>query len=468
MTNAAVYVRISKDRDGTSESPERQEAIARSLAESKGWEVVEVFSDLDLSAYKKGVVRPGYDAMLAAVREGRIGAVAVWSVTRLARTVKEFSWLLSELEGAGVMLASARDPIDTSTPTGRAMTQIHGVFAELESATIASRVKDAQAHARSAGQMWRGGSRAFGWRDGKADPIEGPIVQEIAARLLAGEARERVARDLNERGITPSGGGKWWSSSLRKMICAPIHAGYRLYDGEVFEGSWEPLISRADHHRLLGIRAVTYARKNAPLLSGVLKCGHCFCTMYRAKSGGRMWMYRCQKSQGRGNCGRLSINADKTEVYLTDAVLGFIAEARLQPLMNPLATDETVDDLLAAIAEDEQALADLAQDRYVRRTITAVEFEAVRTPLDERLTELRRALAAAAPEPDVSGLLPPGDRAALDEWWKGASLDEQRLVLNRSLVRVLVLPRPDARHGWHPEERILHVFDPSVLAETAL
>ena len=450
---AAIYVRISDDRSGESESPERQENICRTLAESRGWEIVQVYSDLDLSAFKAGVVRPAYNSMLEAVERGDVEAVLVWSLTRLARTVREFSRVMDFLAEHGCALASARDPVDTSTATGRAMMQLHGVFAELESANISSRVRDAQAHARAQGRMWTGGSRAFGWRAGVQVPEEAEVLQEIAARLLAGESRETVARDLNEREIPTGGGGLWWGSTVWQCVTAPIHAGYRVHDGEVFEGTWEPILDRETHRRLLALSGRRAPRGGVKLLSGLLRCGICFETMHHSKAGSRYFVYRCRKAAGWRGCGKVSISAPGIEEHVYTSVLDFIARSAIRPL--GVVADGRLAALSDEIAGDETALADLAQDRYVHRTITAAEFESVRATLAERLAGNAERLAAGRlAMAEAQEALPPGDRDALEAWWTAADMPERRLALQRAVQNVVIHPVGKRGSAWRPDERI--------------
>jgi DNA invertase Pin-like site-specific DNA recombinase len=74
---AAIYTRISSDREGAGLGVERQEADCRALAEQLGWEIVAVHSDNDLSAYS-GKPRPGYEALLADLRADVADAVICW------------------------------------------------------------------------------------------------------------------------------------------------------------------------------------------------------------------------------------------------------------------------------------------------------------------------------------------------------------------------------------------------------
>src|SRR6266542_2023987 len=72
----AVYLRISRDPDGTSTAPDRQLADCRKFAELRGWEIAEVFPDRDVSAWADGVERPQYETMLSRLHE--FDGVLVW------------------------------------------------------------------------------------------------------------------------------------------------------------------------------------------------------------------------------------------------------------------------------------------------------------------------------------------------------------------------------------------------------
>jgi hypothetical protein len=81
---AGVYTRISLDRWGTSEAPERQLADCRDEIERRGLVLIEHYSDRDVSAYKQ-VRRPQYERMLRDLRAGRLDVVVVWKLDRLTR-----------------------------------------------------------------------------------------------------------------------------------------------------------------------------------------------------------------------------------------------------------------------------------------------------------------------------------------------------------------------------------------------
>ena len=106
------------------------------VAERHGWAVVHVFEDAGISGAKSRKDRPALDALLKAVARREIDMVAAWSVDRLGRSLTDLLDLLRDLHAKDVDLFLHQQGLDTSTPSGRAMFQMMGVFAEFERAMI--------------------------------------------------------------------------------------------------------------------------------------------------------------------------------------------------------------------------------------------------------------------------------------------------------------------------------------------
>src|SRR5205807_4449593 len=101
MTSAAVYARISSDRDGTQLGITRQLGDCRTLAERRGWAVAAEYVDDEVSAYN-GKPRPAYRRLLADLRDGLVDAVVVWHLDRLHRQPKELEEFFEVCDAAGV------------------------------------------------------------------------------------------------------------------------------------------------------------------------------------------------------------------------------------------------------------------------------------------------------------------------------------------------------------------------------
>jgi DNA invertase Pin-like site-specific DNA recombinase len=126
----AFYLRVS-----TSEQTTRnQRRELHAVAERHGWHVVATYEDAGISGAKGRDERPGFDRLMVAVARREIEMVAAWSVDRLGRSLTDLLAFLTDLHAKGVDLFLHLQGLDTSTPSGRAMFQMLGVFAEFERA----------------------------------------------------------------------------------------------------------------------------------------------------------------------------------------------------------------------------------------------------------------------------------------------------------------------------------------------
>lgn len=147
MKRAALYLRVSTDQ----QTVENQHRMLQEVAERSGWTIVGVYADEGISGAKRRDQRPAFDALLKAVARREMDIVAAWSVDRLGRSLSDLVGFLSDLQSMGTDLFLHQQAIDTSTPSGRMLFQLLGVFAEFERSMIGSRVRAGQARARARG-----------------------------------------------------------------------------------------------------------------------------------------------------------------------------------------------------------------------------------------------------------------------------------------------------------------------------
>lgn len=147
IKQVAIYLRVSTG--GQSTENQRRELTV--VAKQRGWQVVEVYQDAGISGAKGRDKRPGFDRLLRDATRGRFNMIAAWSVDRLSRSLTDLVGFLTELQATGIDLYLHQQALDTSTPSGRAMFQMCGVFAEFERAMIRERVNAGLARARENG-----------------------------------------------------------------------------------------------------------------------------------------------------------------------------------------------------------------------------------------------------------------------------------------------------------------------------
>lgn len=180
---AALYARVSTDRQST----ENQLRELRDAAARQGWEVVAEFTDRGVSGAKGRKDRPQLDALLRGVARRDFDLVASWSVDRLGRSLVDLVALLQELHSMRVDLYLHQQGINTTTPAGKALFGMMGVFAEFEREMIRERVKAGMAKARAKGTK-------------TGNPIGRPSVSpEVEARIrelrAQGVGMLRIARE---------------------------------------------------------------------------------------------------------------------------------------------------------------------------------------------------------------------------------------------------------------------------------
>jgi len=152
---AAIYARVSTDGQTT----ENQLRELRLVAERNGWQIIQEFVDQGISGAKGREQRPAFNALWKGAIRREFDVVMVWAVDRLGRSLSHLVNFLSEIHAKKVDLFIHQQGIDTTTPAGKALFGMMGVFAEFERSMIQERVKSGIKRVRAKGQRW--GRRAI-------------------------------------------------------------------------------------------------------------------------------------------------------------------------------------------------------------------------------------------------------------------------------------------------------------------
>lgn len=427
----------------------RQREDCEEKATKRGWNVVEVFTDNDVSA-TRSKVRPGYQRMIKAIEAGRIQAIVVWDVDRLTRSPRELEDVIDWADRHRLELASVTTEIDLGTPSGRAMARMKGTVAKLESEQMSLRLQRKMRELAEAGRYV--GSRPFGWNWGVNDDgtkskglvlndAEAAVVKECAERALRDEACHSIAQDLNRRGVATAAESRGWTSShVRRMLLRPINAGFRVYEDVDYPGTWPEILTRTEHDRLVATltdprRLVKRGTPNRYLLSGLIHCALCGLPMrrnggsksrrqYRLSNGTvktyeyeRVEVYRCVPP----GCNKVGQNLEGVEAMVTDYVLGLLEREEVEVF------DGSSEKLKAAQEklENVEAKMNLAAERLGNGKMTFEQFDrfnAIQQPQKEQAQmEIRR----AQPEEWMTEFTGLSARTA----WERADLDLKRDVL---------------------------------------
>jgi len=449
---AAVYCRISSDREGAGLGVDRQEQDCRELASRLGWTVAAVHADNDLSA-SNGKPRPGYLALLGDLRAGRADGVLAWHTDRLHRSPVELEEYIAVCEPRGAPTHCVKaGPLDLATPSGRMVARMLGAAARFEVEHASERVRRARVQAAMEGR-WAGGTRPYGYApDGMTVvEVEAGVVREAAARVLAGGSLGALARELNDRGLRTTAGGLWRAGAVRRVLLSARNAGLAAYRGEVLGRARWPAILDEDTWRAVAGVLTDPGRRTRPgreprwLLSGLACCGVCGSAVRSTSSAGRP-TYICRTGK------HLARDAHQVDSYVTAVIVERLSRPDAVDLLTRdvpvdtgplfarrLALRGRLDGLAVAYGRDEIDAGQLAHGSGVLRA----ELGAV----DAAIAEVGRtsALAGVVDQPDPAAV------------WAGLSLDRRRAVVD-TLVQVTILPaRKGRRPGWQPGQAY---FDP--------
>jgi DNA invertase Pin-like site-specific DNA recombinase len=175
---AAIYVRVSTNEQET----DMQETELREYCDNRSWSCT-VYQDRGQSGAKND--RPALNALLADMRKRKFDVVIVWSLDRLARSLKQLLTIAEECKSLGVDLVSLKQNVDTTLPAGRLTFQVLGAVAEFEREMLRERVRAGMAQARRAGKrVGRPARRQFHAPEiqrMKSLRSEGKSVRQLAA-----------------------------------------------------------------------------------------------------------------------------------------------------------------------------------------------------------------------------------------------------------------------------------------------
>jgi len=174
----ALYLRVSTSEQTT----DNQRLELERVAERRGWEIAGVYEDAGISGANGRDKRPALDRLLKDATRGGFDIMAAWSVDRLGRSLQDLLASMEELRGVGVDLYLHQQAMDTSTPSGKALFQMCGVFAEFERAILQERIKAGLARAKASGK--RLGRR----------PVGAEKEAEIRSLRVQGLGMQRIAR----------------------------------------------------------------------------------------------------------------------------------------------------------------------------------------------------------------------------------------------------------------------------------
>ena len=232
VTKAAAYCRVSTDSEEQESSYEAQVTHYTNFIKSHdGWELAGIFADEGLSG-TQAKTRPQFNALIAACENGDVNLVITKSISRFARNTLDALNYIRKLKALNIPIIFEKESVNTLEASGELMVTILASIAQQESASISQNVRMGINFGFQEGRGRVNFSSFLGYRRGdKAGtyeivPAEADVVRRIYRQFLEGYSPKMIADGLMEDGIcTPSGGEKWYPSTVASILENEKYAG---------------------------------------------------------------------------------------------------------------------------------------------------------------------------------------------------------------------------------------------------
>ena len=376
-TPAALYARVSSERQDVDLSVAAQLRALRNYAEKNGYTVAREYVDEAESG--RIADRPEFRKMIdeASRPTAPFQEILVWKFSRFTRKREHAVAFKSMLRRKGVRVVSITEHAD-DTPTGKLMEAIIESLDEFYSENLAQEVVRGMREAASRG-FWVGSRVPYGYRklmvqDGakkrptlEPDPDTSPVVKRIFEMAEAGRGMMDITRILNYEGIASPAGKLWGKTSVHALLGNEAYTGALVWGTNAkdksepvrVEKAFPAIISKTRFCRVNKLMRSRAPQRSHPrrvgssyLLSGLVKCHRC----HRALSGqdsksGKFSYYVCQSllKRGSGACDAPRLNARRFEEMVVGKIRSnILTEGTIRALV------KVVDEQLDGVARDQR------------------------------------------------------------------------------------------------------------------
>jgi site-specific DNA recombinase len=411
-----IWIRVSTEDQARGESPEHHEKRARYYAESKGWDVKEVYH-LEAISGKSVMGLPETQRMLDHIKSGHITGLIFSKLARLARNTRELLEFADIFRKYNADLISLQEAIDTSSPAGRLFYTMIAAMAQWEREEISDRVAASVPIRAKLGKP-TGGQAAYGYqwvnKQLVPDPKEAPIRKLIYEMFIEHQRKKTVARLLNESGYRTRNGSKFTDTTVGRLIRDTTAKGLRRANwtkGPPDKGQkriikaqseWihvpvEPIISEELWNRCNVIldeqekKGKRPTRKTVQLFAGYTFC-ECGYKMYVPSNSPKYICYKCRNKIGTTDLEEIFHQQLKTFFFSSTEITNYLSQAdqvikEKENLLNTLGEEKR---------KTEQDM-DKIYRAYTNNEISMDSFGKHYRPLEERIKQIDNQL------PEIQG-----------------------------------------------------------------
>ena len=402
-TPAALYARVSSDRQDVDLSVAAQLRALRDYAEKNGYVVAREY--IDEAESGRIADRPQFSRMLdeASRADAPFQEILVWKFSRFTRKREHAVAFKSMLRKRGIRVTSITEHADDS-PTGKLMEAIIESLDEFYSENLAQEVLRGMREAASRG-FWVSTYAPYGYRkvpvqDGakkrpklELDPPADGVVRRIFQMALLGTSTLDITKALNKEGLASPQRGRWTKTTIHRILTNETYTGTLVWGSRAkdnvppvrVEDAFPAIVSHQDLHRvaaILGSKApskVHPRRAASPyLLSGIVKCETCgkALTAHEAKSG-QFTYYVCHSllKRGQGACDTPRLNSKRFERMIIDNIReNILTESNIRELV------KLVNEELDSVVREQREKAEAVEEELneIRRRLDRL-WQAVET-----------------------------------------------------------------------------------------
>ena len=383
LTPAALYARVSSDRQDVDLSVAAQLRALRDYAEKNGYVVAREY--IDEAESGRIADRPQFRRMLdeASLSDSPFQEILVWKFSRFTRKREHAVAFKSMLRKRGIRVTSITEHADDS-PTGKLMEAIIESLDEFYSENLAQEVLRGMREAASRG-FWISTYSPYGYRkvpvqDGakkrpklELDPPADGVVRRIFQMALLGTSTLDITKTLNREGIASPQGSRWTKTTIHRILTNETYTGTLIWGSRAkdnvppvrVDNAFPAIVSRDEFERvsaILGSKApakIHPRRAASPyLLSGIVRCETCgkALTAHEAKSG-QFTYYVCHSllKRGQGACDTPRLNSKRFERMIIDSIReNILTESNIRELVK--LVNEELDSVIREQREKAEAV----------------------------------------------------------------------------------------------------------------
>lgn len=328
----AIYSRVSTTNQAEEGySIQGQIDSLTKYCEAMGWSIYKEYTDPGYSGGK--IERPAMSQLIRDAQLNRFDTILVYKLDRLSRSVRDTLYLVKDVfTKNNVHFVSLQENIDTSSAMGNLFLTLLSAIAEFEREQIKERMALGKKGRAKSGKSMMWAKVAYGYTYHKdtgemtINQAEALLVRTIYDEYLSGRSITKLRDYLNENNMITKK-IPWSYRAIRQILDNPVYAGYVRYEGKLYDGNHDPIISRETYEKaqkeVERRQKETYERNHNPrpfqakyILSGIATCGYCGAPLQitlgnKRKDGNRNIRYQCKNRFPRNTKGVTTYNDNK-------------------------------------------------------------------------------------------------------------------------------------------------------------